>query len=153
MQILVAWCNSDPYICSGSTNRIWQTLMLPRRYWRPNLEFSLSVLCKDHRLPHIPCMLKLEPQEVIKRCPNLASRVQFFMIDSGNTALGEAFTHTHIPYPKKTDKKVLNKPNHLSPNVNELLAFGQIVFSFLCVHYSNKTNKKLRTSRINFYWM
>jgi hypothetical protein len=63
------------------------------------------------------------------------------LFDSDNAVLGEAFTHTHTL--KKWIKKVVNKPNRLSPNVNEFLAFGQIVFGFLYAHHSNKTNKKL----------
>jgi hypothetical protein len=61
------------------------------------------------------------------------------LFDSGNAVLGEAFTHTP---PSKMDKKVANKPNRLSPNVYELLAFGQTVFGFLYVHHSNKINKQ-----------
>jgi hypothetical protein len=77
---------------------------------------------------------------------NLVQAVTSFMtdsfFDSGNAVLGEAFTHTH-PTLKKRIKKVVNKPNRLSPNVNELLAFGQIGCGFLYAHHSNKTNKKV----------
>jgi hypothetical protein len=71
------------------------------------------------------------------------------VFDSGNAVLGEAFTHTHTPHPQKTDKKVVNKPNRLSPNVNESLAFEQIVLGFLYAHHSNKTNKQKVVSKLN----
>jgi hypothetical protein len=70
----------------------------------------------------------------------LSFQEQIQLFDSGNAVLGDTFTHTHTL--KKRVKKVVNKLNRLSPNVNEFLAFGQIVFGFLYAHHSNKTNKK-----------
>jgi len=70
---------------------------------------------------------------------NYGSEILFFF-DSGKAVLGEAFTHT--PTLKKRIKKVVNKPNRLSPNVNEFLAFGQIVYGFLYEHHLNKTSKQ-----------
>jgi hypothetical protein len=63
------------------------------------------------------------------------------LFDSGNAVLGEAFTPP--PTLRKRIKKVVSKPNRLSPNVNEFLVFGQLVFCFLYAHHSIKTNKKL----------
>ncbi len=75
----------------------------------------------------------------------------YLIFDSGNAVQGEAFTPP--PPLKKWIKKVVNKPNRLSPNVNEFLAFGQLVFGFLYAHHSSKTNKNLWTSQIVFYRM
>ncbi len=60
----------------------------------------------------------------------------------------EMLLHTH-PNPQKMDKKVVNKPNCLSPNVNELLAFGQTVFGFMYAHHLNKINEQKVVSKPN----
>jgi hypothetical protein len=47
------------------------------------------------------------------------------------------------------DKKVVNKPNRLSPNVNEFLAFVQILFGFLYAYHIGTTTKSCEQAKGN----